>query len=340
MEVNNFNSSEKIMNYLDKINLLLNCGKTLIVTELDLTNRCNNECPNCITKSSRNNAQLTWDNINKIIKGLKQLDNKGIILSGGGEPLLHPDFIATLNLISRTGMKIGLNSNGLALTSDKIDAIIDDCEYFRISLDAGTSSMYKFTHGMDEKIFDKVVGNMELVSKRIKEKGSKISFGAGFLTSKQTEGDMENFVYLCKEKGLGFAQFRPFNNDTVNIIDKYNMLKDKYEDVNFKVLASIQKYKEFGYESCRNYDKCLGMFFSTVITADAKMYACLHHRRNEKYLIGDVGNSTLDEIWNSSRKWKVFESIDMNDCPYFCRNDSFNRVLDKLKMRQNHSEFL
>ena len=43
--INNFNADEKIMQYMDKLDYFFNGHKTLIVTELDLTNRCNNRCP-------------------------------------------------------------------------------------------------------------------------------------------------------------------------------------------------------------------------------------------------------------------------------------------------------
>ena len=51
------------------------------------------------------------------------------------------------------------------------------------------------------------------------------------------------------------------------------------------------------------------------------------------------GKSFAD-IWNSYRKWQVFEEIDVQGCPSFCRNDAINRTLDGLNDRIFHSEFL
>ena len=47
MKINNFNSDEKILRYTGKIDYFFNSHKTLIVTELDLTNKCNHRCPGC-----------------------------------------------------------------------------------------------------------------------------------------------------------------------------------------------------------------------------------------------------------------------------------------------------
>ena len=153
---------------------------------------------------------------------------------------------------------------------------------------------------------------------------------------------MEAFVALCKKCGVGAAQFRPFTGDRTDISDEYERLKAEYEDENFLVKASLQKYTKFCDGNCRNYSKCRGMFFSTVITADAKVFACLHHRQEPDFLIGDMRGEvkTLEEVWNSYRKWMVYENIDVTKCPPYCRNDSFNSVLESLEADCVHKEFM
>jgi MoaA/NifB/PqqE/SkfB family radical SAM enzyme len=336
---NSFNSQEKILQYPEKLNSFFNGNKTLIVTEFDLTNRCNNRCPQCIG-SNRGGEELTWEEIQRIVADLKTLGNQGFILSGGGEPLLHKDFIRTLHLIRRSGMKAGVNSNGLALTEESAAAIAENCEYFRISLDAGTPEVYKYTHDMGEEAFYKVLDNMRLMSEVKARLESNISFVTGFLTNAQTVHDMEAFVKVSKECGAGAAQFRPFQDDTTQIREKYNELKAKYEDGGFKVLYSRQKYEEFANVSERGYSKCRGLFFSTVITANARMYACIHYRQNPKYLIADMraGESLID-MWNY-RKWMVYHDIDVSKCPQLCRNDSFNKLLENLDTFVPHKEFM
>lgn len=206
---NSFNSQEKILHSTEKLNYFINGGKTLIVTELDLTNRCNNKCPQCIGVN-QGDDELTYDEIKSIIYDLKSLGNEGIIISGGGEPLLHKDFIKTLYLIRQHGMKIGVNSNGLALTEESAKAIAETCEYFRVSLDAGTPSMYRYTHGMNEDCFKKVVSNLHLMSSVIKSLQSQISFSTGFLTNLQTIDDMEAFIQISKKLVSEQHSFAPF----------------------------------------------------------------------------------------------------------------------------------
>ncbi len=337
---NNFNADEKILKYVDKLDYFFNSHKTLIVVEFDLTNKCNNRCPKCCG-INENNKELNKEQIDNIIYGLNALECKGAILSGGGEPLISPYYEYALKKLRNCGIKCGVNSNGLALNEKLSYLIAENCEYLRISLDAATPEIYKLTHGMDEKCFNQTLENIKNFARIKKEIGSSTSFGVGFLTSKDTERDMEGFVKLTRDLGVDFAQFRPFTEDMLDITEKYNELKEKYETDDFKVRASMQKYREMGTLGERPYNKCSGMFFSTVITANAKVFACLHHRQDDKYFLGDITDKdSLENIFRSARMREVYESIDCSKCPPLCRNDVFNRTLNTLSLDVGHKEFL
>lgn len=338
MNINNFNSNEKILQYSEKISYFLNAHKSLINTELDLTNKCNHKCPGCCG-NNENNAELDKNQILNIAKNLKQMENKGVILSGGGEPTISPHFEYAILTLKNYGNNLGLNSHGMNLNEKKCEIIAQNCEYFRISLDAGSPILYEKIHGMKEKHFYKTLENIELFANIKSKLNSKTSFGVGFLTSKQTAHEMEDFIKLVKNRGADFAQFRPFIGDSFDISDKLSELKNKYEDSNFKIRASYQKYNAM-QNANRNYKKCHGMFFNTVISADAKVWACLHFRQSDAHYLGDLNTQSLESIWKSARMREVYNNINCEHCPILCRNDSFNRVLENLANPIINSEFL
>lgn len=80
--------------------------------------------------------------------------------------------------------------------------------------------------------------------------------------------------------------------------------------------------------------------FSTVISADFKVWACLHFRQSEKHFLGDLREQSLEQIWRGERIREVYNAIDCTKCPILCRNDSFNRTLNKLSLDITNSEFL
>ncbi|MGX2971810.1 radical SAM protein [Helicobacter sp. T3_23-1059] len=263
MKINNFNSDEKILRYTGKIDHFYNSHKTLIVTELDLTNKCNHRCPGCCGHNE-NNAELNKEQVESVVRNLRAMDNKGVILSGGGEPTCSPHFEYAIKLLKNAGQNIGLNSHGMNLNERLNEIIAENLEYFRISIDAGSAEMYEKIHGMKPKHFEKTLANIESFANTKVRLGSKTSFGVGFLTSNITQGDMESFVKLVKERGADFAQFRPFTGDRLDITNKLLELREKYEDSEFKIVASYQKYKEMeglNEGAGRGYDKCHRMFF-------------------------------------------------------------------------------
>jgi MoaA/NifB/PqqE/SkfB family radical SAM enzyme len=338
-KINQFNSSEKILRHIDKLDYFFNGHKTLVVTELDLTNKCNNKCPNCIG-TNQNGAEMTKQQIDKVAASLREIAACGVILSGGGEPLVSPYFSYAVDLLRRNGLKLGLNSNGLALNEENASVIADNCEYFRISVDAASPFMYEKTHGMPEKAFEKVRENCRMFADIRNKRSSSTSFGLGFLTGPDTVGEMEKFVIMACEIGADFAQFRPYQDDQTDVSSEIARLQSKYNRKNFSVVGSLQKYKEMANSEERTYSKCMGMWFSTVITADAGVYACLHYRQSKPHFLGSLDNQSLSDIFRSARMREVFESINCAECPVRCRNDAFNRTLDTLALELINIEFL
>ena len=336
--LNQFNASEKILHHADKLDYFINGHKTLVVTELDLTNRCNNECPGCIGGRT-DTSTLSVEQIDLIVDGLAALGNRGVIVSGGGEPLVSPHFVHAIERLARAGMRIGVNSNGLALEGAAAEAIARYADYLRVSLDAATPETYLQTHGMRPEHFERVLSNIRAFNELRAHSGSSVNFGLGFLTNAGYEAEMEPSVALARDLGVDFAQFRPYQDDTFNAIPEVERLRAAYERPGFSVLASAQKYGHMADEE-RGYSRCHGMFFSTVITADARVFACLHYRQRAEYEIGQIGPATLPEIWRSARKWAVYESIDCAGCPVRCRNDSFNRTLESLTDEVPDIEFM
>lgn len=335
--LNQFNADEKILQYQDKIHNYIHGHETLISFELDLTNKCNNRCPKCVGVKS-NGAELSFEQINSIIEQMSELDVKSVVISGGGEPLCSPHFISTLYNFQKRGISIGLNSNGLALDDDSIDAILNTCKYFRISLDAGSAFMYKITHGMEEEEFWRVVENIKRLVDLKREYNSSTVIGIGYLTGLSTVKGIMDFFKLSSSLGVDFAQLRPFTNECADVGEYIKHGKGEYPNLN--ITSSMHKYIHATDSNPRPYTTCHGMYFNTVITADYKMWACIHHRQDSNYFLGDLNEISIKDILKGDDMKNVQRGIKFNECPLFCRNDAINRTLSSVCSNVNHKEFL
>lgn len=80
-----------------------------ITADIVLTNKCNLKCEYC--RYEKGNDHMSTDLFSKIVDRLIALNVKGIILTGGGEPMLHERFDEIINILQDKKMPFGLNTN-------------------------------------------------------------------------------------------------------------------------------------------------------------------------------------------------------------------------------------
>jgi pyruvate-formate lyase-activating enzyme len=302
-----------------------------------MTDNCNHHCPKCV------GGRKTGINMDRqdAIGYISQLANygvKGIIFTGGGEPLFNENTSDVVKYAKEQGLDVGFITNGGLLTKRSCNVLVDNCTWIRVSLDAITSDIYKLVHGMNEKELEKVKNNIEMLGKTKIERKSLCTIGVGFLTNSKTKKDMVECANIisCFE-GINYLQFRPFHNDTTNIDAEIIECK-KFENENFKILSSSQKYEEFGHK--RNYDYCHAAHFVGVIQSDSKMTICCHTRGNKNHVIGDLKQNSFEEIWEGETKKNILKKLDVNTCVPYCRGDHLNRCLHDLTTPKDHENFL
>jgi cyclic pyranopterin phosphate synthase len=333
----------KIFKHIDKFNnwindnIIYNNNETLITAKVDMTNKCSSNCPLCVG-GRRSNSSLSKEQAFYIVEQLEDIGVKGMVLSGGGEPLMNKHTIKTIEYAREKGLEVGLITNGIQMTKNKVSSLVDNCSWIRVSFDAGSPKMYLQTHNDKSYVFDRVIRNTANLVKIRNEKKSDCTIGTAYLTGKRTLEGMFDFAELSKYLGVDYAQFRPFHNDYVSIDNELETCK-LLETDNFKVLHSEQKYSRFDDKNRRPYKKCLGMNFITIIDADMNVLTCCHARGKEEYILGNLKDDTLRNIWYDRKNNPNWEKI-TNNCPYFCEEDTLNRVLDNITKYQKHKDFL
>ncbi len=346
-------SSNKIFNHLERLSEWRDKGISRPVTyELDMTNLCDSRCCFCFGYKDRERKpySIKLPEAKNIIKQIDDFGGKAVTFTGGGEPLCNPDTMDALEYAASLGLDVGFISNGIALNGEKIRILVNSCKWIRISLDAGSKKYYLISHGLDSGIFKKVVENTGKLVEEKRRTGSPVTIGTGFLTFPEMTEDMEDFIRVSSEIGVDYAQFRPllknFREKEINLnIDKkilQNLEKGlKYGVNGFNVLYSKNKYEKMKKNKvARNYKKCLGHNFATVIAADKRMYVCCHMRGIKKYCIGDLSKNSLREIWNSKQRREVLNRINFKDCPLLCRCDGMNEILWDITEKREHENFL
>ncbi|MDD5614450.1 MAG: radical SAM protein, partial [Candidatus Omnitrophica bacterium] len=151
--------------------------KTVVI---DITNKCNLNCIGCWLYSpyaEKNteelNRHLEIDKIKDLVDDLHKNGVEEIQISGGGEPLMHPNFIEIIKYIKAKNISTHLITNFSLFNKAIIDELIKcNLDYITISLWAADAQTYLKIHpNSSQKTFENIISNIEyLVESRNKDK--------------------------------------------------------------------------------------------------------------------------------------------------------------------------
>jgi MoaA/NifB/PqqE/SkfB family radical SAM enzyme len=255
---------------------------------------CNRNFSRTETKTAR--GFLTWEVFRAAIPFLSSAER--VIFGGFGEALLHPDYMAMLEQIKGLGPYVYFFTNGILLNADKGRGIVNaGLDMMCISVAGATRETYQRIRGVDA--FDLVVENIRNVSAYKKATGRRkplLSFNIVAMNSLLDE--LEDMILLAKTIGVEHiampnlvAQGREVAGESI-WLDTAKARKVFYK-------ASLRAEKEGIAFNPPNLEvgtvPCYDLFRNVFITWDGKVLSC----PPERYVLGDLQESGLNEIWNS-----------------------------------------
>lgn len=244
------------------------------VIELDTTTICDFKCPGCISSNLLNSGSFKKDRLLSLCEEIIAVNVIAVILTGGGEPLLHPAIGDVIKKLAEADIEIGINTNG-ALIDKYLKYISKYVSWTRISVDAATPETYGKVrpHKSGSNMFNKVIDNLKLLSNE-----KKGSLGYSFLLMDRTDNNKIDSNYqevfqagiLAKEMGCDYFELKPMYNmrhylipQSIDLIELLkNQLKKlkKIESSTFKViyprtLDTIKHQRKM--IEIKNYNRCL-----------------------------------------------------------------------------------
>ncbi|MCP4549398.1 MAG: radical SAM protein [bacterium] len=140
---------------------------------VDLTNRCNNNCLACWTRSPllRDKApsrdwygqELPGVVVKRLIAELGRMGCEILRFSGGGEPMLHPDFEELVGLTAQAGIRCAVTTNGTYLRQ-LAPATLEAVEELTVSLWSATPQSYARLHpNKTQNTFKRIVAALDAV---------------------------------------------------------------------------------------------------------------------------------------------------------------------------------
>jgi uncharacterized radical SAM superfamily Fe-S cluster-containing enzyme len=175
-----------------------------MMLNIDLTNRCNLNCPICFASADASGwvVEPSIDQVSRILDEACDVDSvKPVCFQyTGGEPTVHPDFFQALREAkSRDFTQIQVATNGLKFAQDP--------EFASAASEAGLNVAYLQFDGLSDQVYKKTRGRPLL---EIKLKAIVNLFNAGIRT----------VLVPTIAKGVNEHQIGPIVNFAVNNTDK------------------------------------------------------------------------------------------------------------------------
>ena len=336
MKLENFDFSKKIFYHPEKIHQFKLGQRPFPTTvEVDLTNNCNHRCSFCFYGEHIGRGKMPTLETNLIktrLVEMKEMGAKGISFTGGGESMLHPNFIEILQHTKDTGFDVGLITNGSAITKEKIKALLKNLSWIRVSMAGGDAESYKAVQGVDQ--FEKVIKNVgELSSEKFISKSS-LNIGIRILVTPKNIKSLNNLKSALKDTNLNYVQIAPdqftkdegkfwYSNESQSI---FKSLETSLNSMKIKLLTSNYVW---GQENIQIPRTCYAHFFQLCLCAEGDLMYCKNARGEKKFIIGNIYNNTIKEIWNSKTNKDLESWVKPSNCGLYCKHIHMNVALEK-----------
>jgi len=336
LDLGSFDFSKKIFYHTEKIKSYTDGKRPFPTTlEVDLTNNCNHRCSFCYYAEhiGVNKDSLETKVIKETLLQAKELGTKGISFTGGGEPMIHKDYEEIVKYTKGIGFDVGTITNGSAITKFNVETLIKKLQFIRISMAGGDKESYSRVQGVDQ--FEKVLENIKLLSDKKKELNSNIKIGIRTLVTPENISTLENFANLIKDLNIDHYQVAPDmytddkgifwnSSETQNVFKK---VKRIIEPNGIKLLTTTF----MSAQADLDYPKtCYAHFFMSTITAEGDLIFCKNARGEEDYVLGNIYEKSLEEIWAGVKTKEIESWVRPNNCGLFCKHMAINNSMEQV----------
>jgi len=280
-----------------------------------LTSGCNLRCRHCwiepkFQPAGRGTAPaLSPELFRDIITQGRELGLTAVKLTGG-EPLIHPEIAAILEIIADTELNLTIETNGVCCTPEMV-ARINGCRspFVSVSLDAAEPELHEWVRGVRGCFEQALSGIRNLVSAGL---NTQIIMSV----MRRNVGQIEPVVRLAEELGVGSVKFNLINpaargetlqqqGETLSIAELVatgRMVEDELQSrTSIGLLYSHPLAFRPLHRLCGKGDtggRC-GLLGILGVLADGKYALCGIGETVPELVFGDATQVRLAEVWAS-----------------------------------------
>jgi len=285
-----------------------------------------------------NTSELTTLQWRQVIKSAASCGVQTIVFSGG-EPLLREDIFELISFTKDESMNACLTSNGYFINGGVAGKLrLAGIDVVNVSIE-GPKHIHDYLRG--KGMFEKALAALENLKKH------KIESTIAATVSRYNYKYLVYIVKLARKYGVTTIKFQPFSeiflsnrqgSDNFLIQDaqitKLSQIMRKVIRLskNYAIATSPRSYLEaIPVYLARKYVSrgrgCAALDNSCPINCNGDIYPCWV-LKDSSALLGNVGQESFSDIWNSPGNRRIIENIKKEGCPgcmMSCYDDNFTQ---------------
>jgi MoaA/NifB/PqqE/SkfB family radical SAM enzyme len=349
-------SNIKIFAHPDKIEALKNRQRTSpLFVLINPTNICNHRCYYCsyaddflgVRDSVVPNDQIPWPKMQEVLADIVSMEVKAVIFSGGGEPLIYPEIVSTLQKVRESGIDFAMITNGQLLNGECAE-VLTNANWVRISFDSTDAETYARCRNVSKASWGQVCENIKNFAAM---KSRSCELGVNFVVTHDNASQVYDMARLVKSLGADHIKFTA--RITKDLHKYHELIKENtiilirraiadFSDETFRVVDKYEEDFEHDAAPVRPYPRCYIKEISAVVGADSKVYFCHDKAYVSGGVVGDIKERSFRELWFSDEVTERFRNLNpMTECGHHCVYHDRNILLDTFfSLDANHINFV
>lgn len=277
------------------------------------TNRCNANCSFCSCSERDKKLEMPISEIREMVPVLRALGCQSVTITGGGEPLMHPDIIEIMMLLDDYGIKIGLVTNGTLINTSGIN--LNRITWCRVSCSDETKLEGRVLQELTEAV----------------TRSPNVDWAFSYVLPSNATRD----TYINLWEYLKFARANNFTHVRVvsNLLDIDNSVIDEVSDTFYDEDNVIWQHRQ---EWSCGKKECLISLLKPVIGPDGRVFPCCGVQYAEEEPALDLPDSMSMGHWTGLSNMKNYMGLRCVKCYY----DNYNVALQAMLDDIDHKEFV
>jgi len=278
------------------------------VIYLEPTSICNLNCPMCpvamgVSEYDYPEKILSLELLEKLREPLAHAQR--VFLSGGGEPLLHKQFLEMAALLKKLGLEIIFNTNGTLIDAEIARSFVElEVDCISLSIDAIDPALYRELRSGAE--FEQVRHGLELLNaEKRKRNALRPLLNMQFTLMRENERELLRLIVFAHEHLLNHLVVEPlspvfsFDSRYQEFFRKHYLppnprLVQTLKELRTKAQAQGFHFSSHYLEENRVPERCSQPWLNFGVRTNGRVFLCCGSAEK----MGSLAENSFDELWN------------------------------------------